>query len=86
MIVGQFTNARVDVDLEAWRRSVDATAHRVGLVLCGDLEVATRVLARDRGPVGVGDGAADIRELLLYAISDDYFAVRQQLSTDISSE
>ncbi len=71
------------------------TAVRAGLVLTNDIEVAIRSLARESGTKAVfadANGARDtigqnseIRELLAYAISEEYFAARAKLGFSIQS-
>ena len=76
-----------------WRTVVFETGARTGLLMCGDLRAAGRVLlaeqspgvdptvealraaARERGP---------LRELLRYAISDEYFTLRESLGTSVT--
>jgi len=57
----------------AWRRGVQHTANRAGLVVCGDMIAAARVLTSE------GDTEA-IRELARFAASDDYLALRTKLT------
>lgn len=68
------------LDIAAWRAGVEITAQRVGLILSGDPAVAARALA---GAPEAADRAAEIDALLLYAVSDDYFAVRRELDGTI---
>ena len=57
----------------SWRRAVQHTANRAGLVAAGDLVAAARVLNAE------GDVEA-VRELARFAASDDYLALRAKLS------
>jgi golgin subfamily B member 1 len=71
------------VDLTRWGYAVEATAHRVGFLLCGDLEVAAKMVSMEPMQVGGPQAKDKVRELVLYSISEDYFAVRQHLGTII---
>ncbi len=71
------------VDLVKWGYAVEATVHRVGFLLCGDLEVAAKMVQMESVQVGGPQAKDKVRELVLYSISEDYFAVRQQLGTMI---
>ncbi|HZS37808.1 MAG TPA: tetratricopeptide repeat protein [Polyangia bacterium] len=62
----EFSSAR-------WRRAVQHTGNRAGLVACGDVVAAARVLTTE------GDGEA-LRELARFAVSDDYAALRTKLA------
>lgn len=66
------------IDLAGWSRAVDATADRLGLLLCHDLEQALRLL---RGGEGTGDEATEARvdALRVWSVSEDYLAVRAAL-------
>jgi hypothetical protein len=61
----EFSSAR-------WRRAVAYTGNRAGLVACGDLVAAARVLTAE------GDTDA-LQELARFAASDDYIALRAKL-------
>ncbi len=78
-----------------WRAVVIETGNRAGLLLCGDLQAAARVVMRelasgDSPPVdaallrehAVKDGP--LRALLRYAVSEDYFALRASLGIGVS--
>ena len=71
-VVDRLLDSELDCDLPGWRRSIDATANRVGLVLCGDLGLAARAAAATAG-------ADAVKELLLYSISDDHAKLREHL-------
>jgi tetratricopeptide (TPR) repeat protein len=79
-----------------WRSVVHQIGNRTGLVLCGDLATAARIVIRDAGalPAGQDPTPEDIRriavmnepvrELLRFAVSDDYFYLREKLGTAIA--
>ena len=80
-----------------WRAVVHQVGNRVGLLLCGDLATAARLVMREGGFSGNGEGTetADLRELarrheplrelLRFAVSDNYFALRERLGTAVPS-
>lgn len=67
-----------EIDLHAWFKAVDATADRLGLLLCDDLERALHLL---RGGDGTGDEVTEARvdALRTWSVSEDYLAVRAAL-------
>ncbi len=83
MVVNTFIQNAPEVNLGKWSNAVDATAHRAGFVICGDLEVAARMVSMEPVMVGAPQAKDKIKELVLYSISEDYFAVRKQLGTTI---
>jgi hypothetical protein len=81
--VNRFIQAAPRIDLAKWGHAVDAASHRAGFVVCGDLEVAARMVSAEPVTVGGPQVKDKIKELVLYSISEEYFAVRQQLGVTI---
>lgn len=71
-----------DIDLAAWFRAIDATADRLGLLLCHDLERAIHVL---RGGESPGDEATETRvdALRTWSVGEDYLAARAALGIGV---
>jgi hypothetical protein len=78
-----------------WRSVVHQIGNRTGLVLCGDLATAARIVIREAAlsngeqptPEEIRRIAVTnepVRELLRFAVSDDYFALREKLGTAIA--
>jgi hypothetical protein len=82
-VVKRFLQNAGEVDLNKWGHAVEATGHRVGFVLSGDLEVAARMVSMEPVTVGGPQAKDKIKELVLYSISEEYFAVRQALGITI---
>jgi tetratricopeptide (TPR) repeat protein len=82
-VVNRFIAAAPQVDLARWGHAVDATSHRAGFVLCGDLETAARMVSAEAVTVGGPQVKDKIKELVLFSISEEYFAVRQALGVTI---
>ncbi|HEY1552821.1 MAG TPA: hypothetical protein VGG28_33560, partial [Kofleriaceae bacterium] len=82
-VVQRFIQATPEINLAKWGHAVDAVSHRAGFVACGDLEVAARAAAAE--PVVVdGPTAKDkVKELVLFSVSEEYFAVRAQMGLAI---
>jgi tetratricopeptide (TPR) repeat protein len=73
-----------DGRIAAWRAATDLTANRVGFVLAGDLETAARGIATE-GPALSGLTVKDrLRDLLGYAASESYFAIRRHLGQQLT--
>ncbi|MCB9531627.1 MAG: tetratricopeptide repeat protein [Myxococcales bacterium] len=76
-------------DLSAWLRAVDHTANRVGLLLCGDLRTAITAMKveTDREQsISKADIKDKVRELILFNISDPYFALRRDLGLALAAK
>ncbi|HVV83476.1 MAG TPA: tetratricopeptide repeat protein [Kofleriaceae bacterium] len=79
LVVNRFIQNAPQVDLARWGHAVDATSHRAGFVVCGDLEVAARMIQGEPVTVGGPQAKDKIKDLVLYSISEEYFGVRQQM-------
>jgi tetratricopeptide (TPR) repeat protein len=73
-----------------WRQAVRLSASRVGLLVCGDLRAAMRVLVRENEPdlpdepppaelARLVGRSTPLRDLLTFALSEEYFAARAKL-------
>lgn len=71
-------------DLTRWLAGTDLTAARMGLLLCGDLGAAARVLWGEGAP-GDPAGQQRVRDLVAFSISDGYFACRAQLGVAVAA-
>jgi tetratricopeptide (TPR) repeat protein len=83
VLVQRFLQNAPEVDLARWGHAVDATSYRLGFAICGDLEVAARLVSADPVVVGGPQVKDKVKELVLYSVSEDYFTVRKQLGLTI---
>jgi tetratricopeptide (TPR) repeat protein len=67
------------LDLLAWLRAVERAACRAGLLACGDLTIAARVLSVDGRVVGGLSAADRLRDLVPFCVSPRYAEVRRTL-------
>jgi golgin subfamily B member 1 len=76
-----------------WRTVVQHTGNRAGLLLCGDLRTAARLVLKNGAPARdlpaeelrrLATSNEALIELLRFAISDDYFILREKVGTAIS--
>jgi hypothetical protein len=77
--VQRFLSTKAEADLNKWSNAVDLTATRTGLLICNDLDVAARLAQSEPVSVGVVDPKEKIKDLILWSISDEYFALREHL-------
>jgi golgin subfamily B member 1 len=84
VVVRKFLQNPTDLDLVKWGNAVDATAHRVGFIMCGDLETSAKMISNEPTQIGGREAREKVKELVLYSISEDYFSVRQQLGTVVN--
>jgi hypothetical protein len=83
-LVQRFIQATPEIDIAKWGHAVDAASHRAGFVMCGDLGVAARTVAAEPGVVGGPTVKEKVKELVLFSISSEYFAIRAQMGLTIA--
>ena len=83
-VVNRFIQASPEINLAKWGHAVDATSHRAGFVVCGDLDVAARMVSAEPVVVGGPQVKDKIKELVLYSISEEFFTVRAQMGLTIA--
>jgi hypothetical protein len=79
--VQAFVSKTADVNLKRWARSVDYTGDRAGLLLCGDVAVALRVLKDQLSDKRLL--SERLRELTLFTVSDEHYKLRAHLGTGL---
>jgi len=84
--VENLLNSGVNPDMSAWLRNVDHTASRVGLLLCGDLRQAISCIKNEAQPLGKSDVKEKVRQLIVFAISDEYFELREELGLALQAK
>jgi tetratricopeptide (TPR) repeat protein len=67
------------VNLKQWARSIDFTCDRAGLLLCGDVSVAVRILKEQISDKAVL--AERLRAITLFTVSDEHHRLREQIGT-----
>lgn len=72
--------------LAAWLRAVDLTGDRAGLLLCGDLPTAARMLPRMPAFAPDLSDARRADELLVFGVSDACFRLRRRLGLALPEE
>jgi golgin subfamily B member 1 len=84
LVVQKFIQAAPEINLAKWGHAVDAVSHRAGFVVSGDLEVSARMVSAEPVTVGGPQVKDKIKELVLYSISEEFFAVRAQMGLTIA--
>ena len=83
-VVGRFIASKRNADIHRWASGVDMTATRVGFLICNDLEVAANIAQAEPISSGVADSRVRVWDLVLWSISDEYFALRERLGLAIT--
>ena len=88
--VGELSNklsGRVGNGLvSGWRTATDLTANRVGFVVSNDLETAAKAIATEGAALSSLSVKDRLRDLLSFAVSEQYFNVRRHLGLHVREE
>ncbi len=80
--VGELQDRGGRLELKAWVQDCEIAACRAGLILCGDITAAARMLAVDGRVVSGLSAAERIRDLIPYSVSERCSATRKQLGIE----
>jgi hypothetical protein len=72
------------IDLKKWVAAIDLTADRTGFLLAHDLSIAAEVM-RATDEASSVPSKERIKEIVLYSISQEYFALREILQIGVES-
>lgn len=70
-------------DVTRWVQCSELTAVRTGLLLCGDLSVAAKVVRLEPFVAGDLSPTEKVRELVRFTVSDSYHQLRRALGIDV---
>lgn len=83
VVVKRFIDQGARANVRRWSQAVELTGARAGLLLSGDLEIARKVLAAEPQVPGDLPPAEKMKELIVFSVSEDYFALRRALGIAI---
>ena len=86
MVVKKFLAEGGTANLKRWVQTVEVTSARAGLLLCADLEIAKKIVKAEPQQPGDLPASDKMKELLLFSVSPQYFALRQSLGISIGAE
>jgi hypothetical protein len=84
-LVSKLIQSGAALDLRKWVQGVDLTADRAGFVLAHDLETAVEIIRASDDASSALAPQARLKELILYAISEPYFDMRDGLGIGIEA-
>ncbi len=79
IVVQKWMEDGAKADLKRWMQAIDITASRAGLLLCADLEIAKKIIGTEPQLPGDLPPAEKMEELLVFSVSEQYFALRKTL-------
>lgn len=81
--VDVFSTAGGRADLNRWLASVERCVLRAGLLMCGDLETAVKVLRDEKDQRSFTPLDRRLDELYVFTVSSDYATLRQKLGSSL---
>jgi tetratricopeptide (TPR) repeat protein/tRNA A-37 threonylcarbamoyl transferase component Bud32 len=73
------------IDVKAWARAAELAGYRVGLIFCNDLATAAHAISQEQRMLGSFLSPKDaLRELIVYSVSEEYFAARRALGLNVA--
>ncbi len=85
IVVQKFVDDGARADLKRWMQTVEVTAARAGLLLCGDLDIAKKIIAAEPQLPGDLTPPEKMKELLIFSVSDHYLKLRKSLGINVES-
>ncbi|MDC3957743.1 protein kinase domain-containing protein [Polyangium jinanense] len=73
------------IDLKKWVAGVDLTADRAGFVVANDLEIAQEIIKAADDSASAVPQKERLKELVLFSVGEDYFAIRRKLGINIDA-
>ncbi len=84
LVVRKFIEDGAKANIKRWSQSVELTACRAGFLLCGDLEIAKKIIMAEPQMPGDLPPAEKLAQLLIFAVSSQYLALRKALGIAIA--
>ncbi|HMJ10669.1 MAG TPA: hypothetical protein VK524_04635, partial [Polyangiaceae bacterium] len=82
-VVKKWIEEGAKANIKRWNQTVELTACRAGLVVCGDLDIAKKIIAAEPQLPGDLSPAEKMKELLLFSVSEHYAQLRKALGIAI---
>jgi tetratricopeptide (TPR) repeat protein len=83
LVVRKFIEDGAKANIKRWSQSVELTACRTGLLLCGDLEIARKIVGAEPQAPGDLPPQDKLKELVVFSVSSQYFQLRKSLGIAI---
>ena len=79
-----FVDAGGNANIKRWMQAVELTAIRAGFLMCGDLDISSRIV-RALPPEFAADLPLDekLKALVIFSVSEEYFRLREALGVQI---
>jgi tetratricopeptide (TPR) repeat protein len=82
-VVKRFLDEGAKANVKHWGNAAEHSATRAGFVLCGDLEVAKKIVTAEPVVPGAPTAKEKMKDLLLFSVGEHYAALRRALGVEI---
>ncbi len=79
MVVKRFIEEGAKANIKRWNQAVELTACRAGLLVCGDLDIAKKIIGAESQLPGDLSAAEKMKDLLTFSVSEHYAQLRKAL-------
>jgi tetratricopeptide (TPR) repeat protein len=79
LVVKRFIEEGAKANIKRWNQSVEVSACRAGLLVCGDLDIAKKIIASEPQVPGDLSPQEKMKELLVFSVSESYSQLRKAL-------
>ncbi|MDP9149687.1 MAG: tetratricopeptide repeat protein, partial [Myxococcota bacterium] len=83
LVVQKWMEDGAKADLKRWMQAIEITACRAGLLLCADMDIAKKIIGAEPQLPGDLPPAEKVKELLVFSVSEQYFALRKTLGVGL---
>lgn len=74
-----------EVDVKRWAKAAELASYRAGFLFCNDLATAAHALGQEQRVLGSFYSPKEaLRELVIYSVSEEYFAARRGLGLNVA--
>ncbi|MEZ4234442.1 MAG: hypothetical protein R3B89_35040, partial [Polyangiaceae bacterium] len=82
-VVKRFIEEGAKANIKRWVQAAELTQLRAGLLVCGDLSIARKIITMEPAMPGDLSPEEKIKELLLFSVSEEYAQLRSALGIAI---
>jgi hypothetical protein len=79
LVVKRFIDEGAKANIKRWNQAVEQTACRAGLLVCGDLDIAKKIIGAEPQLPGDLSPQDKMKDLLVFSVSEHYSTLRKAL-------
>ncbi|HSN13208.1 MAG TPA: hypothetical protein VLT61_01155, partial [Anaeromyxobacteraceae bacterium] len=83
LLARKYTEVQHAGDVRSYMDAAELTSNRVGALMAGDLDVVRKMIVHEKAQVSKLREEAQLRDLALFCLSDEYAALREKLGLTV---